>query len=344
MCASPCPRRRDENSRTGLGRGWPASPPGGWWPLQLPSGIWLGCEGQRAWPSAARPVPQAAGGGPPGKVGRGRSGGGHTDRPERRGLVLTTGRAGHAPVHPCPEPSSPHASGTGRTRLWGHCAPTACRSPRLCPASVRTRLLAKLLFRVVSDAEFVPPREPSVPCVNLFPLPAAPARKKYHVRRTDDAVLSSAQCRDGTVVPTAPQGLPACSRPHGSLTGSRACWWGPGAEPFGVFLERRPAGAMSVFRSLFQAHAGLTVRRPPSPEERACRPGPPPTAETGPRAPVCCAGSAALLSAGWRVSGVGGPGGGRCVDRPHPFSVSPFVSRNNLLDVALMVHKEDISI
>lgn len=67
-------------------------------------------------------------------------------------------------------------------------------------------------------------------------------------------------------------------------------------------------------------------------------------AETGPQAPVCCAGSAALLSAGRGVSGVGGPGGGRCVGRPRPFSVPPFVSRNNLLDVALMVHKEDISI
>lgn len=139
----------------------------------------------------------------PVEVGRGRSGGGHTDRPELRGLVLTTGRAGHAPVHPCPEPSSPRASGTGQTRLWGHCAPTACRSPRPCPASVQTCLLAKLLFRVVSDTEFVPPREPSVPCVTLFPS-RLPLREKHRVRRTDDTVLSSPQCRDGTVVPTAP--------------------------------------------------------------------------------------------------------------------------------------------
>lgn len=123
--------------------------------------------------------------------------------PERRGLVLTTGRAGHAPMHPCPEPSSPRASGTGQTRLWGHCAPTACRSLRPCPASVRTCLLAKLLFRVVSDAEFVPPREPSVPCVTLFPS-RLPLREKHRVRRTDDTVLSSPQCQNGTVVRTAP--------------------------------------------------------------------------------------------------------------------------------------------
>lgn len=32
------------------------------------------------------------------------------------------------------------------------------------------------------------------------------------------------------------------------------------------------------------------------------------------------------------------------MDRPRPFSAPPFVSRNNLLDVALMVRKEDISI
>jgi len=69
----------------------------------------------------------------------------HRRLSEHRGLVLTVGRAGLASVPPCPERSGPRASGTGRTRPWRHRAPTACRSPGLCPASVRTCYLAKLL-------------------------------------------------------------------------------------------------------------------------------------------------------------------------------------------------------
>lgn len=160
MCASPRPRRRDEDHGTCLERvagsrhlSW------GWWPHSFSWAFgWARTAhctlGQGLQPQTLPEEDTCV------EVGHQLARGWPHRRPsERRGVVLTVGRAGLASVPPCPEPSSPRASGTGRTRPWRHRAPTACRSPGRCPASIRTRSLAQLLSRVMSDGGFVPLRE-----------------------------------------------------------------------------------------------------------------------------------------------------------------------------------------
>lgn len=73
--------------------------------------------------------------------------------------------------------------------------------------------------------------------VNLFPLPAAPARNKYRVRRTDDAVLSSPQCRGWDSRAHSPLGPPCVLASRRLSHRFQGTLVGPGAEPFGVFIE-----------------------------------------------------------------------------------------------------------